>query len=178
MPIECSPLIKRFTQDEFNFVHAKLMGILFDVHNEFGRFLDEVLYKSEIASRWVEHGFGEATREVPIDVSHETFRKRYYIDLLFNWGTMRSMTRTPGEKTVHLLTDDTAFAFTALTDNKAAILDHQCRSKTYSVTIHPMDKLRPSYRRNDYAFQLMQKENPGLYFHYFALNYFAMVARS
>src|SRR5207249_3515573 len=66
----------------------KLMGIIFDVHNEFGRFLDEVLYKREIAARWLHAGLGIAECETRISVTHESFRKDYSMDLFFNRGLM------------------------------------------------------------------------------------------
>jgi GxxExxY protein len=88
MPIEIATEIKTFNQSEFHALAAKLLRVVFDVHNEFGRFLDEALYKNEIAARWNSAGFGEAQREVRISVSFETFRKDYFMDLLFNRGLM------------------------------------------------------------------------------------------
>lgn len=86
MPIEVKSNIKILEQQEFHALAAKLLGIVFDVHNEFGRFLDEKLYKAEIAARWIAAGLGSAEREVQINVSHQSFRKTYLMDLLFNNG--------------------------------------------------------------------------------------------
>jgi GxxExxY protein len=88
MPIQIDTEIMVLSQVEFHELAAKLLGIVFDVHNQFGRFLDEALYKSEIAARWETAGFGVAAREVQINVSHETFRKNYFLDLLFNHGLL------------------------------------------------------------------------------------------
>src|SRR5437868_15507337 len=88
MPIESATTICVFDQEEFHAVDKKLMGIIFDVHNEFGRFLDEVLYKREIAARWLHAGLGIAECETRISVTHESFRKDYSMDLLFNRGLM------------------------------------------------------------------------------------------
>ncbi len=88
MPIEVATDIRRFEQVEFHLVDEKLMRIVFDVHNEFGRFFDEALYKKEIAARWTINGLGSAEPEVRITVSHDTFRKDYLIDLLFNHGVV------------------------------------------------------------------------------------------
>lgn len=88
MPIEIQNRIVLLDQEAFHALDRRLMGIVFDVHNEFGRFLDEELYKREIAARWVESGLGTAEREVRISVTHETFRKEYRMDLLFNSGLM------------------------------------------------------------------------------------------
>ena len=64
------------------------MRIIFDLHNQFGRFFDESLYKAEIAARWINAGFGTAEREVRIIAKHGTFRKDYLMDVLFNSGLM------------------------------------------------------------------------------------------
>ncbi len=88
VPIEVKSNIVVLEQQEFHSQAAKLLGIVFDVHNEFGRFLDEKLYKAEIAARGVANGLGAAEREVQINVSHQSFRKSYFLDLLFNSGLM------------------------------------------------------------------------------------------
>ena len=86
MPIEVALDICRLDQEEFHALDKKLMGIVFDVQNQFGRFLDEPLYKREIARRWQDAGFGTAPCEVAITVTHASFRKVYYMDVLFNRG--------------------------------------------------------------------------------------------
>src|SRR6266498_648717 len=88
MPISVATEIQIFDQEQFHALDRKLMRIVFDVHNEFGRLLDEALYKNEIADRWVAAGLGPAAREVRISVTHDTFRKDYSMDLLFNHGLM------------------------------------------------------------------------------------------
>lgn len=88
MPIEVQTEIRVFNQEEFHALDRKLMRIVFDVHNEFGRFLDEKLYQREVATRWLEAGFGDAEQEVAIAVRHESFVKEYRMDLLFNRGLM------------------------------------------------------------------------------------------
>jgi GxxExxY protein len=86
MPIKLAFEIRRFDQEEFHALDRKLMGIVFDVHNQFGRFLDEALYQREIAIRWQASGFGTAHCEAAIAVTHQSFRKDYYIDVLLNGG--------------------------------------------------------------------------------------------
>jgi len=63
------------------------MRIVFDVHNEFGRLLDEELYKQEVAERCAIAGL-QAEREVRIRVVHEGFAKDYSMDLLVSRGYM------------------------------------------------------------------------------------------
>jgi GxxExxY protein len=88
MPIEVSSEIQVCYQEEFHALDHRIMGVVFDVHNEFGRLLDEELYKQEIAARCVALGLTPAEREVRIRVSHGTFAKDYRIDLLFCHGFM------------------------------------------------------------------------------------------
>ena len=64
MPIEVATKIQMLEQEEFHALDKNLMGVVFDVHNQFGRFLDEALYKVEIAARWLAAGFDSVEREV------------------------------------------------------------------------------------------------------------------
>ena len=51
MPIEISTAIEALEQEQFHALDRQIMGIIFDIHNEFGPLLDESLYKLEIAER-------------------------------------------------------------------------------------------------------------------------------
>ncbi len=64
------------------------MAVVFDVHNELGRLLDEDLYKCEIAARGVALGIEPVEREVRIRVTHQDFQRDYFMDLLFRHGLM------------------------------------------------------------------------------------------
>jgi GxxExxY protein len=88
MPIEVGTAIEIFDQDGFHALDRRIMRIVFDVHNEFGRLLDESLYKCEIAARCAAAGILPAEREVRIRVSHKDFVKDYFMDLLFGRGFM------------------------------------------------------------------------------------------
>jgi len=88
MPIEVQggPL-RLSSQDDFHELDHAVMGIIFQIHNQFGRFLDELLYKREIAARCTESGI-PTEREVRIRVTHGTFTKEYSIDLVFSRGVV------------------------------------------------------------------------------------------
>jgi len=103
MPIEVTSEIQVFNQVEFHALNAKLLRIIFDVHNEFGRFLDVNLYREAIA-----HFFGGAERCIGV-------------------VPVYSGERLLGRQAAHFLTQDTAFALTALPRNRAAMEDHQRR---------------------------------------------------
>jgi len=64
------------------------MGAVFGVHNEYGRLLDEDVYQWNIRERCKRTGISPARREVKIVVTHQDFRKLYYMDLLFANGLM------------------------------------------------------------------------------------------
>jgi GxxExxY protein len=82
MPVELSSSIRILSQAEFHAIDERVMRIVFNVHNEYGRFFDEAVYKKAIAAQY------PAEREVRIEISHRTFSKRLYIDLLFEHGAV------------------------------------------------------------------------------------------
>lgn len=51
MSIQVMAKTEILTQAEFHAIDEKVMGVVFDMHNEFGRFLDEQVYKGIIAER-------------------------------------------------------------------------------------------------------------------------------
>jgi GxxExxY protein len=88
MPIEVSTQIRACNQEEFHALDRQIMRVAFDVHNEFGRLLDEELYKRAIATCCLANGIQPVEREVRIRVTHENFAKDYSMDLLFCQGSM------------------------------------------------------------------------------------------
>ena len=83
MPITVGAKIRRLDDREFGEVVFEAMRQIFAVHNEFGRFFDEKIYKREIAFR-----VAGAQTEVPIVVTFEDFCKEYFIDLLVDGGAI------------------------------------------------------------------------------------------
>ena len=77
MPIVVHAEIRRPSQDEFGAISYDVMHHLFAIHNEFGRFLREEIYKRELAARR-----SGLQLEVPIEVSFGNFAKRYEMDVL------------------------------------------------------------------------------------------------
>jgi len=82
MPIEPRVTIRSISEDEFHSIDHKIMGLVFEIHKELGRFCDEKIYQNELAYRCGEMALGEVATEVPIRVSYRGFQKTYYIDLL------------------------------------------------------------------------------------------------
>ena len=77
MPVVVHADVRRPSQEEFAEISYDVMHHLFAIHNEFGRFLREEIYKQELAARRA-----GLQLEVPIDVSFGGFVKRYEMDVL------------------------------------------------------------------------------------------------
>jgi hypothetical protein len=59
--------VRRISQGEFQELWYAVMGVVFEIHNEFGRFLRERIYKRELACR-----FPGVELEFPITAIHRT----------------------------------------------------------------------------------------------------------
>jgi GxxExxY protein len=81
MPITLRTPVRRLSQAEFGDLAYSVMGCVFAIHRDMGRFFDERIYKRELAYR-----HPAVQLEVPIEVSHGTFHKLQYIDVLVDGG--------------------------------------------------------------------------------------------
>ena len=84
MPIKLSKHFEPISYDDFHSLDYDVMGIVFSIHRELGRFWNEKIYQNELAYRCQKAGFKNVATEVEIDVSYKDFHKVYYIDLLIN----------------------------------------------------------------------------------------------
>ena len=96
MPIQCPINTIRITQDEFRILASEVMHHVFAIHNEFGRFFDELIYKRELASR-----MNGVELEVPIIVTYESFAKTYRADVLVNAAGLFEFKAASGIHSVH-----------------------------------------------------------------------------
>lgn len=99
MPIEVDADIQVFSEDDFHALAYRVMGVIFETHNEFGRLMDEEVYQHAIHKRCEAVGVVPARREVEIKVSYQDFQKSYFMDLLFAAGLMVEL------KTVETIND-------------------------------------------------------------------------
>jgi GxxExxY protein len=83
MPIGVLSALEDLTQQEFDTVDRAVMRCAYSVQNKFGRLFDERIYENEMARRLREGGFRVQT-QVPVRVSHNSFEKRYFLDLVVN----------------------------------------------------------------------------------------------
>lgn len=83
MPITTIAEIRLLDDEEYGEVVHETMRHIFAVHNELGRFFDERIYQREIARRVT-----GAQTEFSIDVTFDSFRKQYFLDLLVGKGAI------------------------------------------------------------------------------------------
>lgn len=133
MPIEINTDLRACDQEEFHALDRRIMRVVFDVHNEFGRLLDEALYKAEIAARCLAIGIEPVDRELRIRVRHQSFTKDYFMDLVFGRNLMLEGKAAEqlvpahrnqalnylffgpiGTQILHMVDPDTSFAVTAV----------------------------------------------------------------
>jgi len=87
MPIQTSIPITVFDQEAFHAVDKVVTGVAYDIHNEFGRYLDERLYQRELASRLSGRGL-VAHREMQMTLTLDDFSRDYFADFLVNNGVI------------------------------------------------------------------------------------------
>ena len=75
MPIEVDSEIRIFSQEEFHALAHRVMGVVFGVHNDFGRLMEEGIYQQAIRRRCEADGIVPARREVEIKVRYGDFPK-------------------------------------------------------------------------------------------------------
>lgn len=82
MPIQVDSEIVVLSEDEFHQLVSRVLGIVFDLHNDFGRLMIERIYKQALQQRCQQAGIVPASREVEIRACFGSFQKPYYMDLL------------------------------------------------------------------------------------------------
>lgn len=82
MSIQFDNRIHKISEKEFYKIDYHVMGLAYEIQNDFGRLLNEKIYQQELANRCYNFGFRNVEIEVPISVSHENFTKKYYVDLI------------------------------------------------------------------------------------------------
>jgi GxxExxY protein len=88
MSIKVDSEIRVYSEEEFHALAYRVMGIIFEVRNELGRLMEESVYQQSIRRRCEAAGIVPARREVEIRVSHGSFQKSYFMDLLIACGVM------------------------------------------------------------------------------------------
>ena len=88
MPIEVEGgSLRAFSQPEFTELDRVVTGLAFQIHNQFGRYLKEFPYKTELKNRCRQLGI-PTERELRVWVRHGSFVKEYKLDLVFSHGSI------------------------------------------------------------------------------------------
>ena len=81
VPIIPSIPTNRLSQSDFKDLAHEVMGHVFEIHHDFGRFFDEKIYKKELASR-----MPGIELEASVNLVHRNFSKIYFADLIAAGG--------------------------------------------------------------------------------------------
>jgi len=103
MPIDVDADVVVFSREKFHKLAEQVIGLSFDAHNEYGRLLDEVIYKNVLQQKCEAAGIVPARTEVKIQVSYQDFTKSYYMDLLCANGLMVEAKATESLTNIHEL---------------------------------------------------------------------------
>ncbi len=82
MPIYHNTDVNSISDNEFYSIDYEIIGLIFSIHRDMGRFWSEKIYQNELADRCIKSGFNNIKIEVPIQVLHIDFSKTYYADLI------------------------------------------------------------------------------------------------
>lgn len=91
MPIVCQQELKPLNRDEFGKLSYQAFADVLAIRRELGRFFDEKHYKKALALRR-----SDIQLEVPILVSHGSFKKFYFLDVLLALGGVLEFKATAG----------------------------------------------------------------------------------
>lgn len=81
MPVKCEIDIESVSTDAFAALDYVVMGHAFKCQHQFGRLADERIYEANLSSRLNAIRL-ESLRQVPVVVSHGSFLKTYFLDLI------------------------------------------------------------------------------------------------
>ncbi len=82
MPVSTASPVQQFSQDEFGKVAYEVVGHSFDIHAALGKKFHESVYKGTLK----EIVGNRAVNEFAITLSHGSFEKKLYVDLLVDSG--------------------------------------------------------------------------------------------
>ena len=82
MPIDSIRPTRCLDEFAFEAIDYRVMGHAYASQNELGRLCDESVYEADLAARLRSDGFKTIVRQTPINITHQDYAKRYYVDLL------------------------------------------------------------------------------------------------
>ena len=82
MPIHCPIALDPVSDTDFVNIDRLVMAASYASQNHLGRLCDERVYENDVAARLLASGSGEIHTQVPVTVTHHTFLKTYWLDLV------------------------------------------------------------------------------------------------
>jgi GxxExxY protein len=83
MPIHRTLELQSVSDADFDAIDEAVMRCAYATQNKFGRLFDERIYENDLAARLRAEGF-EVHTQVAVTVSHGSFERTYYLDLIVN----------------------------------------------------------------------------------------------
>lgn len=88
MPILTDVSPQRLSEPKFKEIAYQVTGAAFELHNRYGQFFSEKVFKYELADACRRRGFTRVHVESPVAISFDSFSKKYYVDLLVEDGAL------------------------------------------------------------------------------------------
>lgn len=128
MPIDTSAPTTVFGQEAFHAVDREVTGCAFDIHNQFGRYLDERLYQEELAAR-LERRNRNVQREMCMRLNPALYRDAITHFLGGESNVVRNIEihsagRRLGHQRVHLVAPGMAFSVTTAIHRPDIVCEH------------------------------------------------------
>lgn len=93
MPIELQHFVQPIPEKEFYALDYEIMRMVFDAHNDLGRFHDEAIYQNELKRRCKKAGI-PSTKEFEAKLIYDDFEKSLFLDLLINNSSVYELKAT------------------------------------------------------------------------------------
>jgi GxxExxY protein len=82
MPVSCTLSPRPISKEDFARLDYEVTRLAFESQNDFGRLCDETIYENDLAVRIEAAGLGPVRKQLPLTITHKSFRKTYYLDLV------------------------------------------------------------------------------------------------
>lgn len=96
MPIQVDADVRPLSEDVFREIAYAVTGAAFAVHNEYGSFFNENVYKHEIADECRRRGLPDVQVEARVRATYGDFVKEYFADLLVGGGALFELKAAAG----------------------------------------------------------------------------------
>jgi GxxExxY protein len=82
MPVFSPVSPRTISKEDFARLDYEVMRLAFESQNDFGRLCDETIYENDLAARIEAAGLGSVQKQLPLTITHKSFKKTYYLDLV------------------------------------------------------------------------------------------------